>query len=112
MSSTDLRACPTALINSILSEKWIGMTPAFERELCRRIGVPTVEFDGEHDSILAPLDLSGKPYINYLEVYEPQEDLPFDWIRGRVSRVWGDKRAWLAEKGSIGHVMRLSGFRF
>jgi len=50
-----------------------------------------------HNALLPESDLAGKPYIEYVELYEPQADVPIEWIRERVARIWGeDKRAWLA----------------
>jgi hypothetical protein len=60
-----------------------------------------VEFDGVHDAALPKTDLAGNPYIEYLEKYEPQADLPLEWITREISKVWGvGKRAWLSEEDS------------
>jgi transglutaminase-like putative cysteine protease len=94
-----------------LGGKWINVTPAFDRELCEKSGVPAVEFDGIHDASLAANDLSGKPYVEYIEKYEPQADLPFEWLRGKVVPIWGEKSAWLTLEESKGHRMP-SGYVF
>jgi len=94
-----------------LGGKWINVTPAFDRELCEKSGVPAVEFDGIHDASLAANDLSGNPYIEYIEKYEPQADLPFEWLRGKVVPIWGEKSAWLTLEESKGHRMP-SGYVF
>lgn len=92
--------------------KWINVTPAFDKELCEKAGVPACDFDGEHGSALSATDLAGKPYIEYLERYEPQADLPFDWLHDKVSPIWGRKRSWINEGDSKGHRMPLSGYIF
>lgn len=92
--------------------RWVTVTPAFDKDLCRQIGVPIVELDGVHDSTLPPVDLTGSPYIDYMEIFGQEDDLPFDWIKEKVSRVWGQKHSWLFGKDSEGHVIPLSGFRF
>ena len=72
------------------------MAATFDKELCLKNGLPAVEFDGTHDAILPEIDLAGNPYIKYLEVYQPQADLPLEWITKETSRIWGaEKRAWL-----------------
>ena len=90
---------------------WISVTPAFDRGLCENSGLPPVEFDGIHEALLSANDLSGRPFVEYLEKYEPQPDFPFSWLRERVLPIWGEKRAWVNEEDSKGHIMA-SGFAF
>ena len=79
--------------------KWVCAAPTFDRALCDSLGVPAVEFDGRSDAILPKKDLRGEPYIEYLEKYPPCDDLPFDRIRARIARAWGDnKRPWLEKR--------------
>ena len=79
-----------------LNGKWVNAAATFDKALCEKNGLPTVEFDGKTDAILPEKDLKGAPYIEYIEKFPPREDLPFDWIRERVSKVVGpDKRPWL-----------------
>jgi len=84
-----------------LNGEWVSMAATFDRELCLKNGLPTVEFDGAHDAILPKIDLAGNLYIEYLEVYQPQADLPLEWITRETSRIWGkEKRAWLDKTDS------------
>jgi len=79
-----------------LNGKWVNAAATFDKALCEKNGLPTVEFDGKTDAILPEKDLKGAPYIEYVEKFSPKEDLPFDWIRERVSKIVGpDKRPWL-----------------
>ncbi len=94
-----------------LNNKWLNVTPAFDKELCKKSGVPAVEFDGVNDAPLAATDLTGNPYIDYIEKYDPQADLPFEWLHNRVFQIWGDKRSWLNNEDSRGHKMP-SGYVF
>jgi transglutaminase-like putative cysteine protease len=94
-----------------LNDVWVNVTPAFDRSLCETSGVPVVEFDGIHDASLAAYDLSGRPYIEYMEKYEPQADLPFEWLFSKVFPIWGEKHAWLKDEDSRGHIMP-SGYVF
>ena len=87
-----------------LHEKWVSVAATFDKKLCQRNGLCTVEFDGVHDAVLPETDLAGNPYIEYLEKYEPQADLPLEWITKEISKIWGmEKRAWLSEGDSKGH---------
>jgi transglutaminase-like putative cysteine protease len=95
----------------LLGGRWINVTPAFDRALCEANGVPAVEFDGVHDAPLAAWDLAGKPYVEYIEKYEPQVDLPFEWLRSKLVPIWGEKSAWVNPGDSKGHRMP-SGYVF
>jgi len=95
-----------------LKGRWVSVTPSFDKELCEKAGVPAGDFDGEHDATLSAVDLAGNPYIEYLEKYEPQADLPFEWLYGKVAPIWGRKRPWIDEGDSKGHRMPMSGYRF
>ena len=94
-----------------LEERWVSVTPAFDRDLCEKNGVPAVEFDGIHDAPLAAQDFAGNPYIEYIEKYESQADLPFEWLRGKLVPIWGEKHSWLKNEDSRGHIMP-SGYVF
>ncbi len=79
-----------------LNGRWVSAAATFDKVLCEKNGLPTVEFDGKRDVILPETDLKGAPYIEYIEKFSPKEDLPFDWIKERVSKLVGpDKRPWL-----------------
>jgi transglutaminase-like putative cysteine protease len=79
-----------------LNGRWVSAAATFDKVLCEKNGLPTVEFDGKRDAILSEKDLKGTPYIEYIEKFPPKEDLPFDWIKERVSKIVGpDKRPWL-----------------
>ena len=82
-----------------LHEKWVSAAATFDKELCQRNGLRTVEFNGMHDATLPKTDLVNNPYIEYLEIYEPQADLPLKWLTKEISKTWGTgKRAWLSEE--------------
>jgi len=75
---------------------WISVAPTFDKTLCERIGVPTVEWDGKEDAVLPEKDLSGGKYIEYVEKYGAHDDLPFEWIVSETSKKVGtEKRPWI-----------------
>jgi len=112
VEQTGIRVLPSHGYTQLyINDTWINVTPAFDGELCEKNGVPAVEFDGIHDASLAAEDLAGKPYIEYIEKYEPQADLPFEWLHGRVFPIWGEKHPWLKDEDSRGHIMP-SGYVF
>jgi len=76
--------------------RWISAAATFDRQMCERHGLATVEFDGVHDAHLPEVDVEGRPYITYVEKLGTYADLPLDWIVGVISKTWGaDKRPWL-----------------
>jgi len=63
-----------------LAGRWVKATPAFDRALCERLGLKTLEFDGESDSLLQPFDHSGRQHMEYLKQRGTYTDVPFDAI--------------------------------
>lgn len=65
------------------TELWIGgrplkASPAFNAELCARVGVEPLEFDGAHDALLHAFDGRGHTYMEYTHDRGCYVDLPFD----------------------------------
>lgn len=59
-----------------LNGKWVKATPAFNKELCDKLGVKPLEFDGENDSIFQEFDRKGGRFMEYLHDYGTFSDLP------------------------------------
>ena len=59
-----------------INENWIKATPAFNRQLCEKFRLKTLEFDGINDSILHPFDLEGNKHMEYLNFRGEYADLP------------------------------------
>jgi transglutaminase-like putative cysteine protease len=57
---------------------WIKATPVFNKGLCERFGVPTLEFDGRSDAIFHPFDAQGRRHMEYLRDRGSYADFPFD----------------------------------
>ena len=70
-----------------LNGGWVSAAATFDKGLCEKNGLPVVEFDGKRDAILSGKNLKGEPYIEYIEKFPPRDDLPFDWIAQRISKV-------------------------
>src|SRR5262249_13665488 len=43
-----------------LGGRWVKATPAFDRALCDRVGIKTLDFDGRSDSLFHPFDRAGR----------------------------------------------------
>ncbi len=78
-----------------LNERWVKAAPTFDFDICERIGVPAVEFDGVNDAILPERDLIGGLYIEYLEEYGIFADVPWKLIYQIGYETYGqDMRTW------------------
>lgn len=71
-----------------LSGRWVKATPAFDRALCERVGIKTLEFDGETDSLLQPFDRAGRRHMEYLKDRGPFADVPFDTIKAEFMKTY------------------------
>jgi transglutaminase-like putative cysteine protease len=69
-----------------LRGKWVKATPAFDRTLCDRFGVRTLEFDGLEDSLMHPYNRSGRRHMEYLRDRGPQFDVPVSEIMETFAR--------------------------
>jgi transglutaminase-like putative cysteine protease len=71
-----------------LSGRWVKATPAFDRALCDRVGIKTLEFDGATDSLLQPFDRTGRRHMEYLKDRGPFADVPFDTIQAEFLKTY------------------------
>lgn len=61
-----------------LDGRWVGATPAFNRELCQRLGVAPLEFDGAHDALFQEYDPSAGRFMEYLEDHGSHAEIPYE----------------------------------
>ncbi|MFC2018274.1 transglutaminase family protein [Chloroflexota bacterium] len=87
-----------------LEGKWVTVSPTFDKQLCEKNRLPVVSFDGVCDAVQPETDLDENPFIEYMEIYGPRADLPFEWIQQEVAKFWGPKkRAWLSRADAEGY---------
>ncbi len=80
-----------------IENRWVKAAPTFDKYLCQRINAPTVEFSGEHDAILPPLDFEGLLYVEYVEDFGTFEDIPWEFILQTLPRFYDENYfAWQA----------------
>lgn len=83
-----------------LDERWIKCTPAFNRELCEKFRMHTLEFDGREDSIYHPYDLDGRQHMEYLAYRGEFADVPVEAMSDVFERHYPGMTAAI-EKGDF-----------
>ncbi|GAB4231164.1 MAG: transglutaminase family protein [Ekhidna sp.] len=92
---------PHGYAEVFLENKWVSATPAFNQELCHKIGVSPLEFDGEHDSIFQQYSENGEDFMEYLEDYGTFDDVPIDFIRKNMEENYPKLPQLLNEAGEL-----------
>ena len=69
--------------------QWRKGSPAFNSELCRRFGVPPLEFDGSRDALLHAADGAGRRHMEYVRERGMFADLPFDELMATLLDTYG-----------------------
>ena len=73
-----------------LGNAWVKATPAFNKALCDKLGVPPLEFDGKTDSLLQEYDRRGARYMEYMHIYGSFHDLPYDLFVSELKKYYGE----------------------
>lgn len=84
---------PHAYNQFYLEGKWVKAAAALDSELCKRIEVPVVEFDGRNDAMMPALALDGQPFIEYIEDFGYFADIPFALIQDKCKQIYGPELA-------------------
>lgn len=71
-----------------LNGKWVKATSAFNKELCDKLGVPPLEFDGKEDSVFQEYDRKGGDFMEYLHDYGVFHDVPHDMFVLELQRYY------------------------
>ncbi len=59
-----------------LNGQWVKATPAFNKSLCERFNVASLEFDGRHDSLFQQFNQDGDRYMEYIRDRGQFDDVP------------------------------------
>ena len=60
-----------------LDGQWLKATPAFNRQLCEKLGLEPLEFDGTQDSIFQAYD-QGRQHMEYVEMHGSFDEIPLE----------------------------------
>jgi transglutaminase-like putative cysteine protease len=72
-----------------INNKWVKATPALDIKICERHDFIPVEFDGENDGLLKPVDKKGRPHAEYIKDHGTFPDLPLPLIMSIFEENYG-----------------------
>lgn len=75
---------PHGMVNVHLNDKWLKMSPAFNKSLCEKLNVEPLDFDGENNSFLQQYNSQGSRFMEYLDDYGHFEDVPLDFMKKNI----------------------------
>lgn len=71
-----------------LDDRWVAATPAFNKELCEKLQVAPLEFDGTQDSIFQEFDRNGGQFMIYEHDYGTFAEIPFELMIGEWKKYY------------------------
>lgn len=75
---------PHGMVNVHLNNKWLKMSPAFNKSLCEKLNVEPLGFDGENNSFLQQFNSEGSRFMEYIDYYGYFEDVPLDFMINNI----------------------------
>ena len=67
---------------------WVKATPTFNVALCRKLGVPTLDFSGDKDALLQPFDSGGREFMSYVAQHGTFFDVPVKFLMAEMKRLY------------------------
>lgn len=67
----------------LLGDKWLKVTPAFDKKLCEKIGVNAIDFDGHSDAQFQRSNKAGQPFMDYVTDHGFADPFDFDFLFDR-----------------------------
>ena len=77
-----------------LNQKWIKLVPAFDKNLCEKLGVEVLKFDGENDAIFQEYnssdesDANKQKYMEYIHNYGSFSDFPYELAKTELQKYY------------------------
>lgn len=69
-----------AYVEQFINGQWVKSTPAFNKELCEKANIKTLEFDGINHSIFQPYTPQGEKHMEYLIDHGAFGEMPVGFI--------------------------------
>lgn len=67
-------------------ERWIKLTPAFNKSLCDKLALDVLDFDGSNDVVFQQFTPDGKKHMEYLKDHGHFDDVPLEFILAGVRK--------------------------
>jgi transglutaminase-like putative cysteine protease len=75
---------PHGYVELFMHGKWVKCTPAFNKQLCERLGVQPLEFDGHSDSVFQQFDRQEKGFMEYLQDHGQFNHVPIAFLKEQM----------------------------
>jgi len=89
-----------------LNGQWVKATPAFDKNLCRFLGIATMEFDGTQDSVFSEYNLDGAKHMEYLKQHGTFNTVPVEKIYQAVYETYPHLVDAVKEKSLESHSLQ------
>jgi transglutaminase-like putative cysteine protease len=76
----------------LLGDRWVRVTPSFDKEVSREHGYPLVEFDGNSDAIFPSHDADNRKFVEYVRHHGVFSDVPLDLILQAWGQTYGKEK--------------------
>ncbi len=86
-----------------LNNKWIKITPVFNKELCNLLNVAPLGFSAEEDAIFQQYDQKGGQFMEYLHDYGHFPDIPYDLFMSELVKFYPHMKEKILE-GKLVHL--------
>lgn len=70
----------------LLDGAWLKVSPTFDRQLCEKLNVASLEFDGAHDAHLQAFDQAGRAFMRYERLHGAFHDVPARFLAAEMPR--------------------------
>ena len=70
--------------------RWIKATPTFNIDMCRRLNIRPVEFDGRNPAVFHSHDLKGNLHVEYITSHGHFADLPFEKMLDAFTKAYSE----------------------
>lgn len=77
-------------VEMYLKDRWVKSTPAFNKELCDKVGIKALEFNGRDDAMLHAFDRDGRQHMEYVNDHGTFIDHPYERVRKAFNEMYGD----------------------
>lgn len=75
---------PHGMVQVYLNDKWLKISPAFNKSLCVKLNVTPLDFDGKNNACLQEFNNEGNQFMEYIDDYGHFEDVPVEFMKQNI----------------------------